>query len=57
MTPVFCMMGAYSIEFDINVLEVYLLYPFAIFAVTSFAAFIASQGVRKIQASQASNIE
>ncbi|MDE6616460.1 MAG: ABC transporter permease [Lachnospiraceae bacterium] len=57
IAPIFRMMGAYSIEFDINVLEVYLLYPFAIFAVTSFAAFIASQGVRKIQASQASNVE
>ncbi len=51
------MMGAYSIEFDINALEVYLLYPSAIFAVTSFAAFVSSQGVRKIPASQASDIE
>jgi len=57
ITPVFRMMGAYSIEFYINVLEVYLLYPLAIFVVTSFAAFISSQDVRKIQASQASDIE
>ena len=57
IAPVFRMMGAYSIEFDINALEVYLLYPSAIFAVTSFAAFVSSQGVRKIPASQASDIE
>ncbi|MCI9080141.1 MAG: ABC transporter permease [Lachnospiraceae bacterium] len=57
ITPIFRMMGAYSIEFNVNALEVYLLYPLAIFAVTSFAAFISSQGVRKIQVSQASNIE
>lgn len=57
ITPVFRTMGAYSIKFDINVLEVYLLYPFSILAITSAAAFLSSQGVRKIQASQASDIE
>lgn len=57
ITPIFRMMGAYSMEFDINALEVYLLYPLSIFAVTSSAAFMSAQGVRKIQASQASDIE
>lgn len=57
IAPVFCMMGAYNIEFDVNAVEVYLIYPFAVLATTSAAAFLVSQGLRKVQVSQASNAE
>lgn len=55
--PVFRMMGAYSIEFDIKPIEVYLIYPLIVLSVTSLAAFVSSLGLRKIQASEVSNIE
>lgn len=55
--PVFRMMGAYSIEFDIKPVEVYLIYPLIVLSVTSVAAFVSALGLRKIQASEVSNIE
>ena len=57
ITPIFQMMGAYSIEYDIRALEVYLMYPLIVLAVTSLAAFISAQGLRKISSSQISNNE
>ncbi len=57
IAPVFCLMGAYNIEFDVNAVEVYLIYPFAVLATTSAAAFLVSKGLRKVQVSQASNAE
>ena len=57
ITPIFRMMGAYSIKFDVNAFEVYLFYPFFVLITASSAAFLSSQGLRKIQASQASNID
>lgn len=55
--PVFQMMGAYSIEFEIITMEVYVIYPLIVLAVTVFAAFVSAQSLRKIPASEASNIE
>lgn len=55
--PVFRMLGAYSIEFEIKALEVYVFYPLVMLAVTAFAAFLTAQGLRKVHASEASNIE
>ncbi len=57
ISPIFKMMGAYNIEFYINKFEVYLLYPVVIIITTFLAAFLSSQSLRKIHASQASNIE
>lgn len=57
ITPVFRMLGAYSIEYDIRVLEVYVIYPLIVLAVTALAAFISAQGLRKISSSQISNNE
>ncbi len=57
IAPVFRMMGAYSIEFDINVFEVYMFYPFIVLITASSAAFLSSRGLGKVQASQASNID
>lgn len=57
ITPVFRMMGAYSIEYDINPLEVYIVYPLILLAATAAAAFIGAQGLRKITAAETSNIE
>lgn len=49
ITPIFRMMGAYNIEFEVKVVEVYLVYPLLVFAATSFFAFLSSQGLRKIK--------
>lgn len=55
--PIFKMMGAYSIEFEIKPFEVYVFYPLIVLSVTSLSAFISAHGLRKISASEASNIE
>lgn len=57
ITPIFRMMGAYSIEYDIRALEVYVTYPLIVLCVTALAAFISAQGLRKISSSQISNNE
>ena len=56
--PIFRMMGAYSIEFDVIPLEVYVIYPLAVLVATVFAAVAgAALPLRKISASETSNIE
>ena len=55
--PIFKMMGAISIKFVINPLEVYLIYPLILLSVTTIAAAITALQVRKISASETSNIE
>lgn len=57
ITPIFRMMGAYSIEYEIRGLEVYVIYPLIVLAATSLAAFFAAQGLRKISSSEISNNE
>lgn len=57
VTPVFQMMGAQSIAFDIRPMEVYVLYPLVVFAVTVIAGMCAAMQVKKIPASDASNLE
>ena len=55
--PIFRMMGAYSIEFEIIPWEVYVIYPLIVLIVTEIAVFISAQNLRKVSASEASNIE
>lgn len=55
--PIFRMMGAYDITFEIEPFEVYVFYQLIVLAATVFAAFLSAQGLRKISASEASNIE
>lgn len=57
ITPVFQMMGAYSIEYEIKALEVYVIFPLIVLAATALAAFVSAQGVRKISSSEISNNE
>lgn len=57
ITPIFQMMGAYSIEYEIRAAEVYLMHPLIVLAVTAGAAFVSAQGLRRIAASQISNNE
>ncbi len=57
ITPIFRMMGAYSIEYEIKALEVYVIFPFAMLMVTTLAAFFSAQGLRKISSSDISNNE
>lgn len=55
--PVFQSMGAQSIKFEIRPLEVYVIYPLIVLIVTVLAGMIAALQVRKIPASETSNIE
>ena len=55
--PIFKIMGAYSIEFEIVPLEVYVLYPFAVLFATVLSAALGATQLRKISAAETSNIE
>lgn len=57
ITPVFRMMGAYDMVFEIRGLEVYLVIPFIMLSVTTLAAFVSAQGLRRIPASEVSGME
>lgn len=57
ITPVFRMMGAYDIAFEIRGIEVYLLFPFIMLAATALAAFVSAQGLRSIPTSEVSGME
>lgn len=54
---IFHIMGAYSIEFDIVPLEVYVIYPLLVLSVTIFAGMLAALQLRKIPASETANAE
>ena len=54
---VFKIMGAQSIEFTIRPMEVYIIYPLLVFGVTVIAAMLTALQIRKISASETSNIE
>lgn len=55
--PVFGMMGANDINYFINPVHVYLLYPGIVFGATVVAAYIASLGTKSIKCSDTANIE
>lgn len=55
--PIFRIMGAYSIEFDVVPIEVYVIYPLAVLFATVLAAAAGALHLRKISASETSNIE
>lgn len=57
ITPIFRMMGAYSIKYEIRAVEVYVMYPLIMLAATALAAFLSAQGLRKISSSEISNNE
>lgn len=54
---IFKMMGSKYIIFDVNILETYVIYPLAVFAVTVLAALISALGVRGVSSSEVNNIE
>ncbi len=57
ITPIFGMMGATDIDFNINPLQIFLIYPLVIFAVTIATAWITSLYTKTIKTSEATNIE
>lgn len=57
ITPIFSMMGASDIHFNIEPIRIFLIYPAVIFAVTTAAAWITSLYTRKIRTSEATNVE
>lgn len=54
---VFQIMGAKTISFDIVPLEVYVIYPLAVFSATVLSALITALQIRNIPASDTTNIE
>lgn len=57
ITPLFKMMGAYNIEFEIKGMEVYVLYPLTMLFFTALFAFISAQGVRSVSTAEIANNE
>ena len=55
--PIFRMMGAYSIQFEVVPVEVYVIYPLAVLFATVLAAAAGASHLKKITASETSNIE
>lgn len=55
--PIFRMMGAQSITFEVRPLEVYVLYPLLVFVVTVCASLLTALQVRRISVMDASNVE
>ncbi len=57
ITPIFGMMGARNIDFNIDPMQIFLLYPAVIFAATIITAWITSLYTKTIKTSEATNIE
>ena len=54
---IFRTMGAKYIVFDTNILDAYIIYPLAVFAVTVLASMISALGLRSISSQEVNNIE
>lgn len=54
---IFELLGLTQVEFEINPIEIYIVYPLIFLAGTVVATFITSLGVRKITPQQINNIE
>ena len=57
ITPIFGMMGAAEIEYNIDPLQIFGLYPGIILAMTVAAAWITALYTRTIKSSDTANIE
>lgn len=57
ITPLYGMMGATKVKFNIDPLQIFLIYPTIIFTVTIISAFLTSLYTRKIKSSDTANIE
>lgn len=56
-SPVFGMMGASDINYFINPVHIFLIYPGIVLGVTIITAFVASLATKKIKSSDTANIE
>ncbi len=58
VTPIFEMMGAfYGVEYEINSLEVFVIYPLIVLAITIISALFTSLYTKTIKTSETSDIE
>ena len=57
ITPIFGMMGATKIKYNVDVVKIFMLYPGSIFVVTLLFAFLTALYTKKINAKDTSNIE
>lgn len=58
INPIFTFMGAsFGIQYEINALEIYCIYPAIFLAVTCISAFLTAQYTRTVQTNECSNID
>lgn len=57
ITPIFGMMGAADVDFNIDLLQIFVLYPGMVFAMTVFITALTALHTRKITCSDTANIE
>ncbi len=57
ITPIFGIMGATKVNYNINPLRVFLLYPALVMGMTVISAWITAQYTRKIKTSEMNSIE
>ena len=58
ITPIFTGMGAsFGIQYEINALEIYCIYPAIFLAATCISAFLTAQYTRIVQTNECSNID
>lgn len=55
--PIFRIMGAQSIEFEIKPIEVFVIYPLLVLTITTLSSMLTALQIIKIPASETSNIE
>lgn len=57
ITPVFGIMGAVNVDYNIDIFKVFFIYPAIIFVVTLITAWLTSLYTKTIKSSEATNIE
>lgn len=57
ITPIFGMMGATDIDYNIDPLQIFVIYPGIVFAVTILVAWITAMHTKTIKSSDTANIE
>lgn len=54
---VFAMLGVHNVVFKVKALEVYLIYPFILLAVTTTIAYLSAAAVKKVDLKEINNME
>ena len=57
ISPIFKMMGAVNVKYNIKILELFVLYPGVVFVITVIIAWITAFYTKTIKSSDTANIE